>query len=263
MTKPETATAETGDLAGRIALVTGAARNIGRAIAVALAQGGADVAVHTRAARADAEETARQITALGRRAIVLTGDLADPAQADDAVAQAVEALGGLDIVVNNAALRREGEILTIDYAAWREIMGVTLDAAFLTTRAAMPYIIARARHGGGRIINIGGMTGHSGAHERVHVVTAKAGIVGFTKALALENARKGVTVNCICPGYIDTEMVQAVPENVLASIIAQIPVGRLGRGEEIADMVAFLSGEHAGFVTGSTLSLNGGQYMAG
>jgi len=262
MTTPETTTDETGELAGRIALVTGAARNIGRAIAVALAQGGADVAVHTRSARADAEETARQITALGRRAVVLTGDLADPVQADDAVAQAVAALGGLDIVVNNAALRREGEILTIDYAAWREIMGVTLDAAFLTTRAAMPHIIARAGHGGGRIINIGGMTGHSGAHERVHVVTAKAGIVGFTKALACDLAQYAITSNCVVPGMIDTVRGGSNPAKAAHHADRKIPMGRRGRPEEVAGMVRYLCGPTATFVTGQAIHVNGGTYMS-
>ena len=144
----------TKELAGRIAFVTGAARNIGRHIAVALAKGGADVAVHTKSSVAEAEETARLVRAEGARAVVVTGDVGTPAEIEAAVAKAVEALGGLDILVNNAALRREGRIETIDYAAWREIMAATLDGAFLAARAAMPHIIARAASGGGRIVKL-------------------------------------------------------------------------------------------------------------
>jgi acetoacetyl-CoA reductase len=143
---------------------------------------------------------------------------------------------------------------------WSEVIRVNMDSVFNMTRQVIEGMRDR---GWGRIINISSINGQKGQMGQTNYSAAKAGVIGFTKALALENAKKGVTVNCVCPGYIDTEMVQAVPENVLASIIGQIPVGRLGRGEEIADMVAFLAGEHAGYVTGSTLSLNGGQYMAG
>jgi acetoacetyl-CoA reductase len=145
-------------------------------------------------------------------------------------------------------------------AQWSDVIRVNMDSVFNMTRQVIEGMREREW---GRIVNISSINGQKGQVGQTNYAAAKAGVIGFTKALALENARKGVTVNCICPGYIDTEMVQAVPEAVLASIISQIPVGRLGRGEEIADMVAFLTGEHAGFVTGSTLSLNGGQYMAG
>jgi acetoacetyl-CoA reductase len=143
---------------------------------------------------------------------------------------------------------------------WSEVIRVNMDSVFNMTRQVIEGMRER---GWGRIINISSINGQKGQIGQTNYSAAKAGVIGFTKALALENARKGVTVNCIAPGYIDTEMVQAVPENVLQQIVGQIPVGRLGRGEEIADMVAFLAGEHAGFVTGATLSLNGGQYMVG
>ena len=143
---------------------------------------------------------------------------------------------------------------------WSEVIRVNMDSVFNMTRHVIEGMREREW---GRIINISSINGQKGQMGQTNYSAAKAGVIGFTKALALENARKGVTVNCICPGYIDTEMVQAVPENVLQAIIGQIPVGRLGRGDEIADMVAFLAGEQAGYVTGSTLSLNGGQYMAG
>jgi len=170
------------------------------------------------------------------------------------------------VLVNNAGITRPAMIDKMTARQWQDVIDVHLTGTFFWTQAVGRHMLERARGGdrtGGSIVNISSDAGRKGSVGQINYAAAKAGMIGFTKALALENARKGVTVNCICPGYIDTEMVQAVPENVLASIIAQIPVGRLGRGEEIADMVAFLSGEHAGFVTGSTLSLNGGQYMAG
>ncbi len=256
-----TASSPSRELSGRVALVTGAARNIGRAIALALAQGGADVAVHTRSALHEAEETARLVRELGVRAVVVSGDLADPTQADAAVAAAVAALGGLDILVNNAALRREGRIETIDYAAWREIMGATLDGAFLATRAAMPHILARAGAGGGRIVNIGGMTGHSGAPERVHVVTAKAGLVGLTKALAHDLAPHGITANCVVPGMIDTVRGGSNPAQAVHHADRKILLGRRGRPDEVAGMVRHLCGPTAGFITGQAIHVNGGTYL--
>jgi acetoacetyl-CoA reductase len=169
-------------------------------------------------------------------------------------------LGPVDVLVNNAGITRDGVFHKMSPAQWSDVIRVNMDSVFNMTRQVIEGMREREW---GRIVNISSINGQKGQMGQTNYAAAKAGMIGFTKALALENARKGVTVNCICPGYIDTEMVQAVPENVLAAIIAQIPVGRLGRGEEIADMVAFLAGEHAGFVTGSTLSLNGGQYMAG
>ena len=251
----------TKELAGRIAFVTGAARNIGRHIALALAQGGADVAVHTKSSVAEAEETARLVRAEGVRAVVVTGDVGVQAEIEAAVAKAVETLGGLDILVNNAALRREGRVETIDYAAWREIMAAILDGAFLAARAAMPHIIARAASGGGRIVNIGGMTGHSGAPERVHVVTAKAGLVGFTKALAHDLAEHAITSNCVVPGMIDTVRGGSNPAQAVHHAARHIPLGRRGTPDEVAGMVRYLCGPSAAFVTGQAIHVNGGTYM--
>ncbi len=192
--------------------------------------------------------------------MVVKGNVGSFEDCDRAV-RAVEAeLGPVDVLVNNAGITRDGVFHKMSPAQWSEVIRVNMDSVFNMTRQVIEGMREREW---GRIVNISSINGQKGQMGQTNYAAAKAGMIGFTKALALENARKGVTVNCICPGYIDTEMVQAVPETVLASIIAQIPVGRLGRGEEIADMVAFLSGEHAGFVTGSTLSLNGGQYMAG
>jgi acetoacetyl-CoA reductase len=205
-------------------------------------------------------EEAAQACARELGVMVVKGNVGSFEDCDRAV-RAVEAeLGPVDVLVNNAGITRDGVFHKMSPAQWSEVIRVNMDSVFNMTRQVIEGMREREW---GRIVNISSINGQKGQMGQTNYAAAKAGVIGFTKALALENARKGVTVNCICPGYIDTEMVQAVPENVLASIIAQIPVGRLGRGEEIADMVAFLSGEHAGFVTGSTLSLNGGQYMAG
>jgi acetoacetyl-CoA reductase len=239
----------------RVALVTGGTRGIGRAICERLKADGMLVAAGYSGNAEAAEACARELDIM-----VVKGNVGNYADCLHA-AQAVEKqLGPIDVLVNNAGITRDGVFHKMTSEQWSEVIRVNMDSLFNMTRQVIEGMRDR---GWGRIVNISSINGQKGQMGQTNYAAAKAGMIGFTKALALENARKGVTVNCICPGYIDTEMVQAVPENVLAAIIAQIPVGRLGRGEEIADMVAFLAGEHAGFVTGSTLSLNGGQYMAG
>jgi len=166
----------------------------------------------------------------------------------------------IDILVNNAGITRDGVFHRMTSEQWSEVIRVNMDSLFNMTRQVIEGMREREW---GRIINISSINGQKGQVGQTNYSAAKAGMIGFSKALALENAKKGVTVNVIAPGYIDTEMVQAVPEKVLEAIIGQIPVGRLGRGDEIADMVAFLAGERAGYVTGTTLSLNGGQYLVG
>jgi acetoacetyl-CoA reductase len=239
----------------RVAFVTGGTRGIGRAICERLKADGMKVAAGYSGNEEAAQACARELGVM-----VVKGNVGSFEDCDRAV-RAVEAeLGPVDVLVNNAGITRDGVFHKMSPAQWSDVIRVNMDSVFNMTRQVIEGMREREW---GRIVNISSINGQKGQMGQTNYAAAKAGMIGFTKALALENARKGVTVNCICPGYIDTEMVQAVPENVLASIIAQIPVGRLGRGEEIADMVAFLSGEHAGFVTGSTLSLNGGQYMAG
>ena len=239
----------------RVAFVTGGTRGIGRAICERLKSDGMKVAAGYSGNEEAAQACARELGVM-----VVKGNVGSFEDCDRAV-RAVEAeLGPVDVLVNNAGITRDGVFHKMSPAQWSEVIRVNMDSVFNMTRQVIEGMREREW---GRIVNISSINGQKGQMGQTNYAAAKAGMIGFTKALALENARKGVTVNCICPGYIDTEMVQAVPESVLASIIAQIPVGRLGRGEEIADMVAFLAGEHAGFVTGSTLSLNGGQYMAG
>jgi len=234
----------------RVALVTGGTRGIGRAIVERLTADGIKVAAGYSGNDAAAE-------ALKRETGAMVGNFSDCQHA----VKAVEAeLGPIDILINNAGITRDGVFHRMNSEQWSEVIRVNMDSLFNMTRQVIEGMREREW---GRIVNISSINGQKGQVGQTNYSAAKAGMIGFTKALALENAKKGVTVNCIAPGYIDTEMVQAVPEKVLEGIIGQIPVGRLGRGDEIADMVAFLAGERAGYVTGTTLSLNGGQYLVG
>lgn len=247
------------ELEGHIALVTGASRNIGRAIALALADAGASVAIVARSDRDAAEAVAREVEATGSRAIVLLGDVAQEADASRLVEQTVAALGGLSLLVNNAAIRREAPIETLSLEDWREVMGVTLDGAFLMSRAAIPHLLA-SMHGG--IINIGGLTAYTGALHRAHVIAAKAGLDGFTKALAHELGPRGVTVNLVSPGMIDTSRIHAstggepTHHNTTRTL-----VGRRGTPEEVAAAVRYLAGPATRFVTGQTIHVNGGAFL--
>ena len=238
----------------RVALVTGGTRGIGRAITARLLAAG-----HKVAAGYSGNEEAAKAAAADMGCMVVKGNVGVFEDCARACAQVAEELGPIDILVNNAGITRDGVFHKMTYEQWTEVISVNMNSAFNMTRQVIEGMRER---NWGRIINISSINGQKGQMGQTNYSAAKAGLIGFTKALAQENAKKNITVNAIAPGYIDTEMVQAVPEKVLEAIIAGIPVGRLGRGEEIADMVAFLAGEHAGYVTGSTLSLNGGQYMS-
>ncbi len=239
----------------RVAFVTGGTRGIGRAIVERLTADGHKVAAGYSGNDAAAYECAKALGVMVVKGNV--GVFEDCARA----AREVEAeFGPIEILVNNAGITRDGAFHKMVPEQWGEVIRVNMDSLFNMTRQVIGGMRDREW---GRIVNISSINGQKGQAGQTNYSAAKAGMIGFTKALALENARKGVTVNCIAPGYIDTEMVQAVPAKILESIVAQIPVGRLGRGDEIADMVSFLSGEQAGYVTGATLSLNGGQYMVG
>lgn len=247
-----------GELAGRVAIVTGAGRNIGRAIALALASAGAAVAVNARSNRAEIEAVAAEIDAAGGKALPVIADVTDESAVADMTATVAARFGRIDILVNNAAVRREGEIETITLAAWREILGIILDGAFITTKACLPYLGAS---GAGAIINIGGVTGHMGAKHRPHVIAAKAGLVGLTKALAHDLAERGVTVNCVVPGLIDTVRHETSSVQPGHRAIRRTLVGRLGHPDDIAAAVRYLAGPSARYVTGQTLHVNGGVYM--
>jgi acetoacetyl-CoA reductase len=237
----------------RIAIVTGGTRGIGEAISVALRDLGMTVAANY----AGNDERARDFSA--RTGIAAyKWDVADHDACQDGCARIAAELGAVDVLVNNAGITRDGTILKMTYQMWKEVMDTNLGGCFNMAKAVFPGMRERKW---GRIVNIGSINGQAGQYGQVNYAAAKSGIHGFTKALSQEGARAGVTVNAIAPGYIDTDMVAAVPGEVLEKIVAKIPVGRLGQAQEIARGVAFLCSEEAGFVTGSTLSINGGQHM--
>ena len=245
------------DLTGRVALVTGSGRNIGRAIALALANAGAAVVVNARSSIAEAEAVAEEIRRVGGRAAVKIADVSDPAAVEALVAAAVAAFGKLDILVNNAAVRKETDFADLQYAEWREILATILDSAYLCSHAALPHLIAS---GAGTIVNIGGLSAFTGAAGRAHVIAAKAGLVGLTRALAHDLARHHITVNCVSPGMIDTSRASG-HEPSHHAVHAPL-AGRRGRAEEIAALVRFLSGPDARYITGQTIHANGGVFMA-
>jgi acetoacetyl-CoA reductase len=237
----------------RVAIVTGGTRGIGEAISIALKDQGMKVA----ATYAGNEERAREFTE--RTGIAAyKWDVADCDACQEGVKQVEAELGPVDVLVNNAGITRDATMKRMDHSKWQDVIDTNLGGCFNMAKAVFEGMQAR---GYGRIVNIGSINGQAGQYGQVNYAAAKSGIHGFTKALAQEGARSGVTVNAIAPGYIDTDMVAAVPEEVLAKIVARIPVNRLGKAEEIARGVAFLVDENAGFVTGSTLSINGGQHM--
>jgi len=249
--------ADTKELTGKVAVVTGAGGNIGRAIALSLAEDGASVLVNARGNRAEAEAVARAIEAAGGKAVIHIGDVAD-ARAMQAMADAaVKQFGRIDILVNNAALRREKPFAEMSYAEWREILDVTLDGAFHCTKACLA---ALRQSGAGAIVNIGGLSAHTGAKNRAHVVTAKAGIIGFTRALAHDLAADGITVNCVVPGLIGTPRPKDRPEPA-HHFTHQTINGHRGRPEDVAAAVRFLCSPGARYMTGQAIHANGGAYL--
>ena len=237
----------------RRAIVTGGTRGIGEAISVALRDAGVTVAANY-AGNAEAAAQFEQRTGIR----TYQWDVGDHQQCLDGCARVAADIGPVDILVNNAGITRDGTLLKMSFEAWDAVIRVNLGGCFNMAKALFPTM---KDQGWGRIVNIGSINGQAGQYGQVNYAAAKSGIHGFTKALAQEGAKFGVTVNAIAPGYIDTEMVAAVPEAVLEKIVAKIPVGRLGHAEEIARAVAFLCAEDGGFITGSTLSINGGQHM--
>jgi acetoacetyl-CoA reductase len=237
----------------RVAIVTGGTRGIGEAISIALKDKGVTVAANY----AGNEERAKAFT--DRTGIpAFKWDVSDFDACAEGVREVESELGPVDILVNNAGITRDSTMRKMDHEKWQDVIDTNLGGCFNMAKAVFEGMQGR---GYGRIVNIGSINGQAGQYGQVNYAAAKSGIHGFTKALAQEGARSNVTVNAIAPGYIDTDMVAAVPQEVLGKIIAKIPVNRLGKAEEIARGVAFLVDENAGFVTGSTLSINGGQHM--
>jgi 3-oxoacyl-[acyl-carrier protein] reductase len=247
----------TKELTSKVAIVTGAGRNIGRAIALALANGGASVLVGTRSNRTEAEAVVREIESGGGTALAYLGDIADPRAVQAMAEVATKQFGRIDILVNNAALRREKPFAEMEYADWREILDVTLDGAFHCTKACLP---ALRQSGAGSIVNIGGLSAHTGAANRAHVVTAKAGIIGFTRALAHDLAGDGITVNCVVPGLIGTPRPKDKPEPA-HHLTHQTITGERGRPEDVAAIVRFLCGPAARYINGQAIHANGGAYL--
>ena len=244
------------ELEGRVALVTGASRNIGRAIALALADAGAAVVVNARVALDEARAVVKEIEARGGKAVVSLADVTDEQAVNTMVRSTLDKLGRLDILVNNAAVRDVTPIDEIDYATWKRITGIILDGAFLTTKASLAALRAS---GAGAIINIGGMSGHTGAAGRPHVVAAKLGLAGLTRALAHDLAPDRITVNCVVPGLIDTK--RGASSGSKTAHLHETIIGRHGTPEEVAAAVRFLTGPGARYITGQELHVNGGAYL--
>ena len=245
-------------LDGQAAIVTGSSRNVGRAIALALAADGAAIVVNAMNDNEGATAVVAEIEAAGGKAIKHMADVTDEAAVDGLAQAAIDAFGGLQILVNNAAIRRQQSIESMSLDEWRAVIAVILDAAFLCARASLPHMVAA---GGGAIVNIGGISAHFGAVDRPHVVAAKAGVIGLTKAIAVDYAARNVRANCVVPGTMDTTR----GEN--AHPVAPHPGGhqalidRLGTPEELAAAVRYLCSPDAAYVTGQTLHVNGGRYL--
>lgn len=238
----------------KIALVTGGTRGIGAAISLALKNKGYKVAANYAGNDGRAKEFSES-----SGIPVYKFDVSDFGQCETGIKRISEDMGGsIDILVNNAGITRDGTLHRMDQENWQKVLDTNLGSCFNTSRLVIDGMREREF---GRIVNVGSINGQAGQYGQVNYAAAKSGIHGFTKALAQEGAAKGITVNAIAPGYVDTDMVRAVPPNVLEKIIAGIPVGRLGRAEDIARTVVFLVADDAGFITGSTLSVNGGQHM--
>jgi 3-oxoacyl-[acyl-carrier protein] reductase len=247
-------------LDGRVAIVTGSSRRIGRATALALADAGATLVINASKGKLEAQAVVDEIAAGGGRAVVILADVAQPDQAAALVQGAVDAFGRLDILINNAAVRRRIPLAEITYAEWRTVTGIILDGAFFCAQAAAAHLI---QSGHGRIINIGGWANFAGAAQHAHVLAAKSGLVGLTKALAHELGPSGVTVNLLSPGLIETaeDDPKRVAERRVNFSLERIPLRRVGAPDDISQAVVALAGDAMAYVTGAIIHVNGGLYM--
>ncbi|MDQ3965124.1 MAG: 3-oxoacyl-[acyl-carrier-protein] reductase [Actinomycetota bacterium] len=243
---------------GRVALVTGGGRGIGRAIAVRLAREGARVAISYRSNDATAKETAEMVRKAGAECEIFKGDAASAGDVEKLVKGVGESFGPVEILVNNAGMRRDNILLRMKDAEFDEVLETNLKGVYLCTRAVLRGMV-RARWG--RIVNISSVVGLIGNAGQANYAASKAGMIGFTKSVAREVANRGITVNAVAPGYVETELTERLPEDVKGRILEQIPAGRFGEAEEIAEVVAFLAGEGAAYVTGQTIAVDGGMVM--
>ncbi|GGJ37018.1 3-oxoacyl-[acyl-carrier-protein] reductase [Deinococcus roseus] len=241
----------------KVALVTGSSRGLGKAIALELAHKGFKVAVHYSGSQAAAEAVAEAIRNGGGEAQTFQADLSDREAAIKLVDTVADAMGGLDVLVNNAGITRDGLLIRMKDQDWEDVIQTNLSAAFYTTRAAIKRMM-KARHG--RIINLSSVVGLMGNPGQANYVASKAGVVGLTKAVAKEYGGRGITVNAVAPGFIESDMTAKLPENVQQDYLKQIPAGRFGKPEEVAKLVAFLASEDAGYINGQIVEINGGMY---
>ncbi|MEZ0172331.1 SDR family NAD(P)-dependent oxidoreductase [Microvirga sp. TS319] len=245
-------------LEGQVAIVTGGVRRIGKAIALSLAKEGAAIVINAKSSREEAESAAHEIEVAGGRAIVHLADVTDEEAVAGLVSATMGTFGRIDILVNNAAIRREVPFTEMSLSEWREITGVILEAPFLCSREVLPHMV-RSRHG--RIINIGGVSAHTGAYNRAHVAAAKSGLTGLTRALAVEFAEHGITVNCVAPGKIGGKRSATSGHSVSLPGGGQPLVGHDGASEDVAEVVRTLCLPTGGFITGQTIHVNGGLFM--
>lgn len=246
-----------GKLDSKIALVTGGSRGIGKAIALELAKEGAKVALNYRSSADEAKAVADEIKAMGSDAFIAQADIGDGPAARDLVNQVIQHFGAIDIVVNNAGITRDSFFKKLSDEAWHEVIKTNLDSVYYVTSAALPSMLEKKY---GRIISISSFVGQKGNLAQTNYAASKAGLIGFTKSAALELAKSNITVNVVAPGFIATEMVTSIKEEVQQKLIAQIPQGRFGKAEEVAKAVLFLAAD-GDYITGQQINVNGGIYM--
>ena len=246
------------DLTGKVALVTGASRGIGQAVAVELAKVGADVIVNYIGNEAVAQETVEKVEALGRKALKIKADVGNADEVQAMVDEAHAAFGHIDILVNNAGITRDGLLIRMKDTDWDDVLNINLKGVYLVTKAVAKLMVKQRS---GRIINMTSVSGVTGNVGQANYAAAKAGVIGFTKTCAKELAARGITVNAVAPGFIETAMTDVLPEKIKEGIAATVPLGRMGQPEEIAGVVTFLASDFARYITGQVLNVDGGMVM--
>ncbi len=246
------------DLTGKVALVTGASRGIGQAVAVELAKAGADVIVNYIGNEAVAQETVEKVEALGRKALKIKADVGNAEEVQAMVDEAHAAFGHIDVLVNNAGITRDGLLIRMKDSDWDDVLNINLKGVYLVSKAVAKLMVKQRS---GRIINMTSVSGVTGNVGQANYAAAKAGVIGFTKTCAKELAARGITVNAVAPGFIETAMTDVLPEKIKEGIAATVPLGRMGQPEEIASVVTFLASDFASYITGQVLNVDGGMVM--